>query len=558
MMNPDMMKAAQNMMSKMSPEDMKRMSEFAANMDPNVMQNMMKNMGGAGMPNMDPRMMQEQLKNMSPEQLRQGMSQAQSQMGAQKQHMFNASTMLKNEGNAFIKSEKYADALQAYNKALDNLKAFDGSDIEQLQLSLLLNAALCHLKHKDWSKTVETCDEALKISPKAFKAFFRRGLARFELGQLQDAVTDISLASKLSPEDKTISADLERVTKDSKARGLSDKDLKEAEKKAQSLLAAGAAAADRPSQSSGSSSMLPGSPGWEPPNMEQAMEQLTKNPDMLSQATEAMKNMSPEDMERMLKSSPMPPGMDTETLKRQMETLKQNPDMLKNAVNTLKAVPEDQRRQMLATAKGNAAGLGAGAPGAPGAPNLGDMSKFLENPDMMKEMAAMAAKSGVGSPEESEMMQRTVEMMSSNPELGKQMSDMLKNIPPEQLEKMMSMSSAMRSGQGAGGGPDLSSMNTDAMASMMNDPGMMKAAEEMMKNISPETLASMAKAQGIDISDDQVKMMGRMMPLIPWVMKAMRVWGYVKKPLQSVFSSRGRIILAVLVVLIAVIQHNYW
>ncbi|CAE8646985.1 unnamed protein product, partial [Polarella glacialis] len=218
MFNPEMMKAAQQMMSNMKPEEMQRMSQMAAGMDPSVMDNMMKNMGGSmpggGMPaGMDSKQMQDQMKqmgSMSPEQLQSQMSQAQKQMSDQKQYYFNASTMLKNEGNTHIKNEKYDEALKVYSKGLENIVPHSGDDIEQLRLSLLLNMAMCTLKKKEWTQTVDHCEAALKVNTKSVKALFRRGLARFELGQLADAITDVKLSSKLSPDDKTISAELIR------------------------------------------------------------------------------------------------------------------------------------------------------------------------------------------------------------------------------------------------------------------------------------------------------------------------------------------------------------
>lgn len=256
MFSPEMMQAAQSLMSKMSPEDMKRMSEWAANMDPSMMEGMMQNMGTMGN-GIDPKKVSEQMKNMSPEQLQASMSQAQAQMGAQKQYMFNASTTLKNEGNALIKHEKYDEALAAYDRALENILPFVGEDIQQLRHSLLLNKALCHLKQKDYQKTVETCDQALKINAKSFKAVYRRGLAKFEMGQLSDAVTDVQLAAKLSPEDKTIASELTRVMEACKSRGLSDKECEDAEKEATTMASAAETAAAAAASSSSSSGAMP-------------------------------------------------------------------------------------------------------------------------------------------------------------------------------------------------------------------------------------------------------------------------------------------------------------
>lgn len=86
-----------------------------------------------------------------------------------------------------------------------------------------------------------------------------------------------------------------------------------------------------------------------------------------------------------------------------------------------------------------------------------------------------------------------------------------------------------------------------------------------MKNISPEALQSMAKSAGwegerapaaflpgIEVSESHAKMMSKVMPFL---MKGLKLWGYIKKMFQAMFSPRGRIILAAVILLVAVGQH---
>merc|ERR1719230_1138296 len=93
-----------------------------------------------------------------------------------------------------------------------------------------------------------------------------------------------------------------------------------------------------------------------------------------------------------------------------------------------------------------------------------------------------------------------------------------------------------RSMGGAGGMPGMGGgmPGMDAMAgkggmdpsAMMNDPDMLKATEQMMKNMSPEMLASMAKASGMDLSEDKAKLVAK---FLPWLMRLMRWFGHLKK-----------------------------
>merc|ERR1719343_1605937 len=104
-------------------------------------------------------------------------------------------------------------------------------------------------------------------------------------------------------------------------------------------------------------------------------------------------------------------------------------------------------------------------------------------------------------------MKKAAQQMASNPEMTKQMTEMMKNMPPEQLQSMMDMSARMRGGGGMGGGGMGGSMGSAAgmpdmdPSAFMSNPEMMKTAEEMMKNMSPETLSAMAKASGMDLSE---------------------------------------------------------
>lgn len=54
------------------------------------------------------------------------------------------------------------------------------------------------------------------------------------------------------------------------------------------------------------------------------------------------------------------------------------------------------------------------------------------------------------------------------------------------------------------------------------------------------------------MSDTHAKMISRVMP---YMLKLMKLWGYIKSMFQAMFSPRGRIVLAVVVLLVAVGQH---
>ena len=109
------------------------------------------------------------------------------------------------------------------------------------------------------------------------------------------------------------------------------------------------------------------------------------------------------------------------------------------------------------------------------------------------------------------------------PELARTAADMFKNMSPEEMDRMMEMASKMQPGMGAAspsggrsgraggasasagpaGAPDMA----QAMEAM-KDPATMKMMTEMMKNISPEALASMSSAAGMKMSTEDVRSRG--------------------------------------------------
>jgi len=563
MFNPEMMASAQRMMANMKPEDMQRMSQMAAGMDPKMMESMMKNMGGGNMPgNVDTAEALKQMQNMTPDQMKQGMAQASTQMNAQKQYMYNASEMLKNEGNAEVKKEDYPAALTKYNKALDNLKAHTGDDVSNMKVNLLNNTALCYLKTKEYDKALESSEEALKISPSSHKALFRRGSALEAKGELGDAVLDLRRAAEIAPSDGAIGRELTRLRADLKAKGIDESKLVD-KRPVQKHEVASAW-----QQSSSSSAPAPSAGGAGSKQWADAAEKMAENPDMLREATETMAKMSPDELQAMLSNAPMPPGMDANAMKAQMEHLRSNPDLLKTAMDSLKSMPEEERKRMLGQRYGgNGGSSSASASGAPasfapsammpagggGMPDMRNMSPDMISQalNMTKTMTPDQLKAmNIGSPEEAEMMQKTAQQLQSNPDMMDMMTKMMQNMDPKQMEDMMNMSSKFRGGGGgAGGGNPNAPMDPSAM---MNDPDMMKAAESMMASMSPEMLSSMAKASGVELSEDKAKLVTK---FLPWIMRLMRLFGYLKRLWTAMWSAKGRIVIAVLVVLVAMIQH---
>jgi len=268
-----------------------------------------------------------------------------------------------------------------------------------------------------------------------------------------------------------------------------------------------------------------------------------------------MKNMSPEEISKMM------PGADPATVKKQFE----NPEMMKTAMDRMQSMPESERQKMFEAAGKMREGGGAspGMPGLPPGTDMSSMSSVFENPEMMQHVAEMAKHQEGVDPEQAAMMRQAAEQIQQNPELGKQMSEMMKNMDPEQMQKMMEMSQGMRGGGGGGGGGGMGQGGGAGgppgappdMDSFLNDPKMMEAAESMMKSMSPEMMQSMAKSSGIDMDDGKAAMLGKMMPYMPYLLKCMRAFGSLRRGWKALWTTKGKVSIAVVVLAAALYQH---
>ncbi|KAK3915226.1 RNA polymerase II-associated protein 3, partial [Frankliniella fusca] len=108
----------------------------------------------------------------------------------------------KEKGNQFVKKEKWDNAIECYSKAI---KCYSRDAI------FYCNRALCFLKKKDYKAAETDCTSALALDSTYVKALHRRGLARKELNQLDEAAVDLLRATEIEPNNTAIARDYTSV-----------------------------------------------------------------------------------------------------------------------------------------------------------------------------------------------------------------------------------------------------------------------------------------------------------------------------------------------------------
>jgi peptidylprolyl isomerase len=119
---------------------------------------------------------------------------------------------LKEEGTEAFKKQDFAKAALKYEMAGDyavgeGIEADAISDEERpMYVSCWSNAAMCHIKLKQWTEAIAAANRVLEIEQEIdnVKALYRRGLARMRLGFLKEAKEDLMNAYEVDKNNKDI------------------------------------------------------------------------------------------------------------------------------------------------------------------------------------------------------------------------------------------------------------------------------------------------------------------------------------------------------------------
>lgn len=578
MMDPELIRMAQEQMSRMSPADLARMQQQMMS-NPDLMR-----MATEGMKNMRPddlKVAAEQLKHTHPEDMAEiGKKMANAspeeiaamsaQMDAQVKYEISGAEFLKKQGNDLHNQGKFKEALQKYSLAKKNLSSIPAAKGRSISLACSLNMMSCYLKTGQYDDCIKEGSEVLTYDDKNIKALYRRGQAYKELGQLEDAVSDLSKALEVSPDDDTIADVLrgvqERLVKEGGASrcrgGLVIEEITEEEPLVSSEAVDSSfpkSVASQPRESISPPKSQNEILGGPPLSSSESLEALKNDPESMRSFQNFISRADPDTLSALS-------GGNAEGIP---------PEMVKTASNVIgKMSPEElQRMVRLASSfqgenpflkKGSSDNLGPGS--VP--PNV--------TPDMLKMATDMMGKM---SPEE---MQKMFTMASSlkekNPVSAATTIDSngsgQQSKPRDTREnfKVDDSTSASTSSQGFsnlnnGSYSSLSSSNVDLQEEMRNrmkDPAMRQMFSSMIKNMSPEIMSNMSEQFGVKLSQaDAEKAQQAMSSLSPDDLEKMMKWADriqrgvegAKKTKNWLLGKPG-MILAILVLLLAVILHK--
>jgi hypothetical protein len=316
------------------------------------------------------------------------------------------------------------------------------------------------------------------------------------------------------------------------------------------------------------------------------------SPDQLRQQAQMMRSMDPNMIRRMNPQMANFTDAQIQMAATQMESMANNPSMVQGMVNQMNNMDDAQlenlsraQNQFAAGNPNAGANLGVGAtattPAATAAPtpnniaggmqNMANMSpeQLQQQATMMKSMSKDALRSmnplmASWPDSQIDMAIAQMENMANNPEMSKRMMDQMKNMKPEDIEKIQKMAQNGSIPGGAGAQGAAGAPGTGAASPF--DPASMSDPMEMLKNTNPAQIKQMLQmvkenpglfrdmikasnpAMADQLSDEQIsKTMESFASMdekkIGWIMKAL---GFAQN--VRTFAKQNKVVLIVLVV----------
>ncbi|XP_027082247.2 outer envelope protein 61 [Coffea eugenioides] len=567
MMDPELIRLAQEQISRMSPAELAR-----------IQQQMMSNpellkMASEGMKNLRPedlRNAAEQMKHTRPEEMTEigekmanaspeELAAMRTHLDAQVAYEINAAEMLKKQGNQFHSQGRYTDALQKYLLAKNNLKDIPTSKGRNLLSACSLNLMSCYLKTGQYDECIKEGTEVLAYDRSNIKALYRRGQAYKALGQFESAVSDLSKAHEVSPDDETI-ADVLRDAKENlmkeghaqKSRGLIIEEIADEEPTSSSASHDSAPAESsftKPQETSGHSQNQPDVPGRPHSTSSEYLQALKDDPESIRSFQNLISQTDPETLAAM--GNGKAEGV--------------TPDMIRTASSVIGKMPPEELQRMIK--------LASSFQGGNPILNRGSMPTDV-SPDMLKMASEMMSKM---SPEDFQQMSemasslKGVDGASSSAASSGYRSDYQSKTRDTQNNVIVSDNASesstsqefLSSSSFQSSMPSSSTDLQEQMRNQMKDPAMRQMFSSMIKNMNPDMMASMSEQFGLKLSrDDAAKAQQAMSSLSPEDLDKMMRWAdrlqrgvEGAKKAKNWLLGRPGMILAILMLLLAVFLH---
>ncbi|XP_022996304.1 outer envelope protein 61-like [Cucurbita maxima] len=553
MMDPELMRLAQEQMSRMSPADFAKIQQQVM-ANPDLIKMASESMKGIR-PD-DLKYAAEQLKHTSPEdmaKLSEKMANASpeelatmhTRADALANYELNAAEMLKTQGNKLHSQGRFSDALEKYLLAKKNLKGISSSKGKTLLLACSLNLMSCYLKTKQYQDCIREGCEVLAYDSRNVKALYRRGQAYKELCQFHDAVSDLSKAREISPDDETIADVLSDAKERLKEHDVGNlcKGIVIEEIVEEDDLTSKNISAPRPQ---GVVDNSKAADVYQNIVNAESLQELKDDPEAIRSFQRFVSNADPNTLAAMSFGKPG----------------EVSPDMIATASNMISKMSPDELQEVLKLAssfqeanplKGNGFG-----------PNL-------DNPNMTPELVNTASRIMSSMPPDD--VQKMFEIASSL-----KRSD---NIPDsdtrsnyfESHQSNISGSSNMNNTSSYGAVSNCSSNSTiptssdmqEQMRNQMKNPAMQQMFTSMIKNMSPEMMANMSEQFGVKLSpEDAAKAQEAISSLSPQDLDKMMRWAdKIQKGVEGGKKAKnwllGRpgMILAICMLILAVILHRF-
>ncbi|XP_044323901.1 outer envelope protein 61 isoform X1 [Triticum aestivum] len=563
MMDPEMMRLAQEQMRRMSPDDLARMQQQLMS-NPDLIKlasESMKNMRTEDFKRAAQQLnqtrpeemldMTEKIANAKPEEFAAMKAQADAQIS----YALSGAKMLKQQGNELHSHGKYTDAAAKYKLAKENMKSVPSAAGRTLQLQCTLNLMSCYLKSGMFEECVNEGSEVLTYDSSNVKAYYRRGQAYKELGNLQAAVADLRKAHEISPEDETI-AEVLRVHS-----LFRDTDAKLATEGGGTNLPKGVVIEEIVEEDS--SELL-------------STQRSSSTEYTVSQPHEGAGNSRQSDSSESLMNDPATirsfqnyvSNSDADGLSK-LGMQGMSPELVKTASEMIGTMKPEELQKMFQAASSL---TGTNPVGSNLGPNMPEMS-----PDMVSMASEMIGKM---SPSELQNMMDFASKMGgpgsapvrpgtgSNIRPSSRAETSSNNFQPSSSQTVAENPDEIVNNQSMDHSSSSSPVSTadmqETMRNSMKDPAMRQMFASMMKNMSPDVMANMSEQFGMKLSkEDAAKAQQAMSSLSPedldrmmkWMDRAQQGVEVAKKTKNWLLGRKGLILAIVMLILAFILQR---